>query len=209
MLSPLDDETDGLLRRATQGDTGAVNDLMGRHRDRLERMVAIRMDGRLARRIDPSDVVQDTMAEASRRLPEYLNNRPIAFYPWLRQLAWNRLVDLYRYHVGSAKRSVNQEVSSGMGFSDESVVVLARQLAISGTSPSQNMLQKELREQVRSALEQLPEQYREVLMMRHLEQLPIKEIAVIVGVAKGTVKSRLFRGIEFLHDLLSDLSFGA
>ena len=102
MVPPPEPETDGLLNRAAEGDATAVNDLMGRHRGRLERMVAVRMDQRLARRIDPSDVVQETLAEASRRLPEYLKARPIAFYPWLRQLAWNRLVDLYRFHVEGA-----------------------------------------------------------------------------------------------------------
>jgi RNA polymerase sigma-70 factor (ECF subfamily) len=149
------------------------------------------------------------MAEAARRLPEYLKVRPIDFYPWLRQLAWNRLVDLYRFHIEVAKRSVNREAASDMGLSNESVMALARRLVTTGTSPSQVVLRKELQECVRMALGQLPETYREVLVMRHMEQLSIKEIAVVVGIVEGTVKSRLFRGMEQLHELLGGLSFGA
>ena len=209
-MTPLPDaETEGLLGRAADGDVAAVNDLLGRHRGRLEQMVAVRMDQRLARRIDPSDVVQETMAEAARKLPEYLRVRPIDFYPWLRQLAWNRLVDLYRFHIEVAKRSVNREAASNMGLSNESVMALARRLVTTGTSPSQVVLRKELQERVRMALGQLPETYREVLVMRHLEQLSIKEIAVVVGIVEGAVKSRLFRGMEQLHELLGGLSFGA
>ena len=178
MVHPPDAETEALMNRAAEGDAAAVNDLMACHRGRLQRMVAVRMDPRLARRIDPSDVVQETMAEASRRLPEYLKSQPIPFYPWLRQLAWTRLVDLYRFHVEGAKRSVRQEAASGMGFSNESVAALARRLVASGTSPSRNVLRKELRERVSSALERLPEGYREVIVMRHLEQLSIREIAM-------------------------------
>lgn len=209
MAIPPDAETEGLLSRAADGDAVAVNDLLGRHRGRLEQMVAVRMDQRLARRVDPSDVVQETMAEASRKLPDYLRARPIAFYPWLRQIAWNRLVDLYRFHIETAKRSVRREAASNIGFSNESVVALARRLVATGTSPSRVVLKKELRDRVRTALGQIPENYREVLVLRHLEQLSIEEIAEIVGIAEGTVKSRLFRGMEQLHELLGDLSMGA
>ena len=205
----LDPSADELLNRAAAGDRTAVNELLTGHRDRLRQMVAIRMDPRLARRVDPSDVVQEAMTEASKRLPEYLKRRPIPFYPWLRQLAWNRLVDLYRFHVEGAKRAVGREASFPVGLSDESVMSLGRRLVASGTTPSRNVLRKELRQRVRDALSQLPEHYREVLVMRHLEQLSIKEIAASAGVTEGTAKSRLFRGMEKLHHLLDDQSFGA
>jgi RNA polymerase sigma-70 factor (ECF subfamily) len=167
------------------------------------------MDQRLVSRVDPSDVVQETMVEASRRLPEYLRRRPIPFYPWLRQLAWNRLVDLYRLHIKGAKRAVDREAGLATALSDESVIGLAKRLAASGTTPSQNMLRGELRQRVRAALAELPEHYRDVLVMRHLEQLSIKEISAVAGITEGTVKSRLFRGMDQLHHLLGDESFGA
>jgi RNA polymerase sigma-70 factor (ECF subfamily) len=204
-----DPSTDRLLNRAAAGDEAAVNALLARHRNRLRQMVSVRMDHRLAGRVDPSDVVQEAMAEASKRLPEYLKRRPIPFYPWLRQLAWNRLVDLYRFHVEGAKRAVDREAGFAAALSDESVAALGERLAANGTTPSRNVLRKELRERVRAALAQLAEHHREVLVMRHLEQLSIKEIAAIAGITEGTVKSRLVRGMEQLHHLLGDQSFGA
>jgi RNA polymerase sigma-70 factor (ECF subfamily) len=209
MVPVADSSTDRLLDRAAAGDRTAVNELLAGHRDRLRQMVAVRMDQRLAGRVDPSDVVQDAMAEASKRLPEYLKRRPLPFYPWLRQLAWNRLVDLYRFHIEAAKRAVGREAGFAAGLSDESVMALGGRLVASGTTPSRNVLRKELRQRVRDALAQLPEHYREVLVMRHLEQLSIKEIAAIAGVTEGTVKSRLFRGMDQLHRLLDDQSSGA
>ncbi len=209
MVHMADSSTDRLLNRAAAGDEAAVNELFARHRNRLRQMVSVRMDQRLAGRLDPSDVVQEAMAEASKRLPEYLKHRPIPFFPWLRQIAWNRLVDLYRFHIKGAKRAVGREASFAAALSDESVVALGKRLVASGTTPSRNVLRKELRERVRAALAQLAEHYREVLVMRHLEQLSIKEIAAIAGITEGTVKSRLFRGMDQLHHLLDDQSFGA
>jgi RNA polymerase sigma-70 factor (ECF subfamily) len=118
-------------------------------------------------------------------------------------------VDLYRFHVEGAKRAVGREAGLAAALSDASVMALGRRLVASGTTPSRNVLRKELRQRVRAALAQLPEHYREVLVMRHLEQLSIQEITAIAGVSEGTVKSRLFRGMDQLHRLLDDQSFGA
>src|SRR6516225_4151532 len=92
-------DTDALLAQASLGDAAAGHELLSRHRDRLKRMVAVRLDRRLLARLDPSDVVQEALAEAARRLPDYLRQRPLPFYPWLRQLALERLIDLHRHHV--------------------------------------------------------------------------------------------------------------
>lgn len=209
MVPLADSSTERLLNQAASDNRAAVNELLARYRGRLRRMVAVRLDPRLASRVDPSDVVQEVMADAAKRLPAYLQSRPIAFYPWLRQLAWNRLVDLYRFHVLGAKRAVGREVACAAALSDESVMALAKRLAGSSTSPSRNALREELRQRVRAALARLPEGHREVLVMRHLEQLSIKEIAAVAGMTEGTVKSRLFRGMEQLHRLLNDPSSGA
>jgi RNA polymerase sigma-70 factor (ECF subfamily) len=87
-------DTDQLLRRIAQGDVAARELLLARHRDRLRRMVALRLDPRLQARVDPSDVVQDTLAEADVKLADYARRRPLPFYPWLRRLAWEHLVRL-------------------------------------------------------------------------------------------------------------------
>src|SRR5918911_4775541 len=92
-------DTEELLERSAAGDRDARGELLQRHRGRLKRMVAVRLDRRLAARVDPSDVVQETLAEAAAKLDGYLRTRPLPFYPWLRRLAQNRMADLYRRHV--------------------------------------------------------------------------------------------------------------
>src|SRR5438093_9616573 len=106
-MAPAD--TEQLLERAAGGDAVARDQLLQRHRDRLKRMVAVRADPRLAARVDPSDVVQETLAEAAARLDAYLRTRPLPFYPWLRQIAQQRLIDLHRRHVQAGRRSVMRE----------------------------------------------------------------------------------------------------
>src|SRR3954462_4378591 len=101
--------TDHLLENASPGDDGARQRLLGRPRGRLRRMVAVRLDRRLAARVDPSDVVQETLAEAARRLDAYLRDRPLPFSPWLRRLAADRLAVIHRRHVRAANRAVGRE----------------------------------------------------------------------------------------------------
>src|SRR5215469_15978069 len=102
-------DTDELLARTAHGDQAAREQLITRHRARLRKMVAYRLDRRLRVRVDPSDVVQEVLAEASRKLPQYLQQRPLPFYPWLRQMAETRLIDLRRRHLESQRRSVCRE----------------------------------------------------------------------------------------------------
>src|SRR5437868_12474354 len=103
-------DTDHLLARVAAGDEAARDLLLERYRQRLRRMVVVRFDPRLAARVDPSDVVQETLAEAAAKLDRYLRDRPLPFYPWLRQLARRRLIDLHRRHVQARRRSVTREV---------------------------------------------------------------------------------------------------
>ena len=103
-------DTEDLIRRAGDGENAATEELLTRYRDRLRQMVAVRMDPRVAARLDASDIVQETLVEASRKLPEYLRDEPLPFYPWLRQIAWERLVDLHRRHVQAQKRAVGRQV---------------------------------------------------------------------------------------------------
>src|SRR3954447_22328750 len=170
-----DADTDELLARAGQGDGDARQQLLGRHRDRLCRMVAVRLDRRLAARIAPSDVVQEALMEASQKLSEYLRQRPLPFYPWLRHLAWEHLVKLHQRHLAARKRSVTREQQAIPGLPDESAVDLAERLVGSGIRPSHHLLREELRGRVRAALARLPEGDREVLVLRYLEQLPMGE----------------------------------
>jgi len=204
MMTAGDPDTDQLLDRAGQGDLLACQQLLLRHRRRLRQMIALRMDRRLAARMDASDVVQETLAEAIRRLPAYLRDRPLPFYPWLRQLAIDRLTDLHRRHVQAQKRSVRREERRVPTLSGESALELAGRLFARGSSPSARLRREELRGRVQTALARLAEPDRELLVLRHLEQLPARDIAAVLGITEGAVYTRHLRALRRLHDLLGD-----
>src|SRR5262245_7992095 len=134
-----DRETDELLNRTRRGDARAREQLLDRYRERLRRMVAVRIDPRLAARLDPSDVVQDALVEAARGLDEYLSRPPLPFYPWLRHFAWDRLIELHRFHVHAKRRSVARERPLEPPLPDHSAVELVCHLAAGGTSPSRRL----------------------------------------------------------------------
>jgi RNA polymerase sigma-70 factor (ECF subfamily) len=159
--------------------------------------------------VDPSDVVQDVLAEADRRLPGYLRGRPLPFYPWLRRLAADRLADLHRRHVGAGRRSVRREEPGALGLPDGSAAELAGRLAASASGPSQHLQREEARQRVRRALARLPAADREVLALRHLEGLSVAEAAAVLGVSEGAVKTRDLRALQRLRALLQDPAGGA
>ena len=194
-------DTDHLLERATAGDGAARDQLLQRYRRRLRRMVAFRFDPRLAARVDPSDVVQETLAEAAANLDRYLRERPLPFYPWLRQLAQRRLIDLHRRHVQARRRSVTREVRPP-GLPDHSALALADRLFARTSSPSAGPRRQERRDRVRAALAALPEPDREVLVLRILEALPTRETAAVLGISEVAVRSRQVRALDRLKGLL-------
>lgn len=191
-----------LVQRAQRGDDSATRELLTMYRDRLRRMIGTRLDPRLQNRVDPSDVVQDALLEASRKLPDYLRTRPVSFYPWLRQIAWEQLVHLHARHLQAQKRSVRREVRWSPGLSDQSVMQLAASLAAPGSSPSAHVAAAEMRRKVRLALDELPDRDREVLVLRYLEQLSTSEIAEVMGISKEAVKTRHFRAVQKLTLIL-------
>src|SRR5207245_816954 len=191
-------DTEELIDRVAHGDGAARQQLLARHRARLRQVIAVRLDRRLAARVDPSDVVQEALAEASRRLDDYLLRPSLPFFAWLRQLAWDRLVEVHRLHLQAERRSVIREEPAAMDLSDESALHLAERLVDSGTSPSGRLMREELRDRVRSALVRLSDRDREVLVMRHLEQLSTEEVAAVLGIGEGAVKVRLLRALERL-----------
>jgi RNA polymerase sigma-70 factor (ECF subfamily) len=194
--------TRDLLDRTARGDAAARQDLLGRHRDRLRRMVAVRLDPRLAPRVDPSDIVQEALADAAGRLDDYLREPPLPFYPWLRQFAWERLVKAHRRHIHSRRRSVTRE--EPMPLPDESVQQLARRLLAGDTSPSRRLLRDERRAELRAALAALDPRDREVLVLRHLEQMDTDEVAAVLGLSEGAVRTRQYRALLRLRALLED-----
>lgn len=201
MASRPQPDTDHLLAAVSRGDRTARGPLLERHRRRLRRMVAVRLDRRLAARVDPSDVVQEALADAARRLDRYLRDRPIPFYPWLRRLAWDRLADAYRHHMRAGQRSVAREEPPPLpGVS--SMALAKRLMDDPENRPGAGISRAERQARVRAALDQLAERDREVLVLRHLEDLSTADTAAVLGISEGAVKVRLLRAIQRLRDRL-------
>jgi RNA polymerase sigma-70 factor (ECF subfamily) len=196
-----DADTDGLLTLVADGHGSAADALLRRHRNRLAAMVRLRMDRRLDPRIDPSDVVQDTLTEAYGKLPNFAKARPMPFYPWLRCIAWERLIQLHREHILAERRSVKRE-EQFLPLPAESEAIVADRLAASATGVTGGAVRKEVRGRVRAAIAELPLASQEVVILRHLEELRFKEISAVLRISETAVYSRYRRAVEQLAKLL-------
>jgi RNA polymerase sigma-70 factor (ECF subfamily) len=195
-----------LLQRAAEGDQHALADLLTPYRSRLKRMVKIRLNPRLQSRVDASDIIQEALLEASRRLREYVDGPGMPFFLWLRHLAGQKLIDIHRRHLGTYKRDMNLEVSLQRGaWPVASCTSLAEQLLGRLTSPSQAAIKAELRLRVQEALNSLDLLDREVLALRHFEQLSTAETAAALGIGKSAASSRYVRALKRLKDLLAGI----
>jgi RNA polymerase sigma-70 factor (ECF subfamily) len=195
-----------LLDRAAGGDAEALQALLLRHRRRLERMVELHLDPRMRARVDPCDVVQDAITEAWQELPAYLRDRPIPFYPWLRTIAWERLVKLHQRHVHAHKRSVLRECP--LSLPDHSSRALAGLLARSGTTPSGKLERRERQESIRRALDQLRADDRDLLVLLYLEELSGVEAAAVLRISEGAVRMRHLRALRRLRQLVREEGSG-
>jgi RNA polymerase sigma-70 factor, ECF subfamily len=196
-------ETDRLLEQAVQGDEEVLGVLLTRHKDRLRRMIALRLDRRLQGRIDPSDVLQETYVEASARFAEYLDKPSMPFFLWLRFLTGQKLVTLHRHHLGVQMRNADQQVALYAGSLPEaSSVALAAQLLGHDMRPSEAAIRAEVRIRVQEALERMNPLDREVLALRHFEQLSRAEIAQMFGISESAAGKRYLRALERLRSAL-------
>ena len=184
------DDTDALLAKIAEGDHSAVNTLLARHAGRLRAMVALRIDTRLAPRLDPSDIVQEALTEAHRKLPAYLDQRPVPFYPWLRKIAWEKLVHMHRQHVYAQRRSVRREAGR-LDLSGDSEMLLVDRLAASSTSPSEGMARQESLASVAAALGELSPQDHEIIALKHLENMTFVEVAAVLELTEEAVRSSI------------------
>jgi RNA polymerase sigma-70 factor (ECF subfamily) len=200
---PEAEKTQELLAGARGGDADAVNRLMDRHRDALRRMVQLRLDQKIQRRVDVSDVVQDVLVEANRRLKDYLANPQMGFHLWLRQIAKDRIIDAHRRHRVSAKRSVDRERPMAIpAANDHSTMQLAAQLADRELTPAAAATQAEMAQAVEAAIAKLPDQDCEIIIMRHYEQLSNQEIAQALSLTEPAASMRYLRAIRRLKELM-------
>lgn len=201
---PYADDTDQLVARTLAGDQHAFSKLDGRYRDRLRCMVDNKLDPKLASRLDPSDIVQEVFVEATMRLQEFLDGKDVSFYVWLRNLATDRMIDAYRFHIRSKRRSVNREHRQVNKYLDDSMRQLVDKLCASGISPSQYVIQAEAKEKMLECLKALSFKHREILVMRFMEFMSPKEIASILKIAPNTVSVRQYQALKELRELMDN-----
>ena len=206
---PNDDQTEELLVAAKSGDGDAINRLLEKHRAPIRRLVQLRLDRKVQRRVDVSDVVQDVMVEASGRLQKYLDDPSMAFHLWLRQIAWDRIIDTYRRHRVSAKRNMDREQPMvAAAGPDQSTMELAVQLCDPTMTPATAATQKEIATKVEDAIAQLGEQDQEIIVMRHYEHLTNLEIAEALDLNAPAASMRYLRAVRRLRELLQEESSG-
>jgi RNA polymerase sigma-70 factor (ECF subfamily) len=190
--------TQDLLRRAHAGEPRALEELFASYRPYLRQFVELRLDRRIHRRVDPSDVVQEAQMEAARRLNGYLEGPPMPFRLWLRQIAQDRLLNLRRRHVETARRAVGRE----QPLPERSSHMLAEQLLASGSTPSRQLSRRELTRRLQRALVQLAEGDREILLLRNFEGLSNQEVGHLLGIDPAAASQRHGRAMLRLHKVL-------
>jgi RNA polymerase sigma-70 factor, ECF subfamily len=197
-------QTKELLDQVREGRADAVDQLLDAHREALRRMIALRIDPALARRVDASDVAQDVMLEASRRLQDYLREpSAMPFHLWLRYIALDHIKDAHRRHRQAQRRSLDREQALvPAGLADQSSLDLAAQFIDRELTPASAAMRQEMERRLHSALAQLDEEDREILLMRHFEQLSNQEVAQILKVSEPAASMRCLRAQRKLRGFL-------
>lgn len=194
--------TEALLGRARDGSDAAIDELLLLYRARLRQLFAVRVGDWMRGRVDPSDLVQETLTEAAQKLEKFLVDRPIAFYPWLRQIGIQRLSKAREFHLAQKRNAMRER--HGVDLSGESVQHLVDRLGANLPSPSAIARQAEQSDQMRKIIAQLSESDRELLVLRYLEQLPVDECLTVLRVSREAYKKRHFRAIKRLRELLTE-----
>ena len=209
MSWPRSEQTQQLIDGARAGDDEAAGRLLDRHREALHRMIALRLDRKIQQRVDASDIVQEVMIEANRRLRTYLDNPVMPFHLWLRQMAKDRIIDAHRRHRGSVKRSVDREQAMAVRAGiDRSTMELAAQLCDPEMTPAAAATMQELQRRFRAALETMEERDQEIVLMRHFEQLSNQDVAAALKLTEPAASMRYLRAIRKLQKLLAEPSDG-
>jgi RNA polymerase sigma-70 factor (ECF subfamily) len=207
MADPVGNDPNLLLRRALAGDESALAALFDGYRDRLRKMIHLRLARRLSGRVDASDVLQEAYLDVRKRIAEYARDpAALPFHLWLRLIAGQRLTDVHRHHLGAQMRDAGQEVSLHRGaFPQASSISLAAQLLGKMTSASKAAIRAEHKLLVREALNGMDPIDREVLTLRHFEHLSNDETALVLGLTKSAASNRYIRALRRLKETLSSI----
>ncbi len=198
------DADQALLRRIRAGEQHALGELFGTHRERLHRMVQLRLDRRLHGRIDPSDVIQEAFLDAARRLAEYAADPAMPPFLWIRFLTAQRLSTLHRIHLGVKGRDAGREVSLHSGpLPSADSRSLAALLLGRLTTPSRAAIRAEVQIQIQDALNAMDPIDREILALRHFEELNNSETATVLGLHKAAASNRYVRALRRLKEILA------
>ena len=196
-------ETQRLLDQAKQGESSAVDQLLDQHRTSLRRMIDLRLDPALGRRVDASDIVQDVLLEASKRLADYVKNPAMPFHLWLRHIAKDHIIDMHRKHRLAQRRSIDKEQSIRPALADQSSMDLAAQFIDQELTPASAAIRQELQRRLEGAVAEMDEDDREMILMRHFEQLSNQEVAAELGLSEAAASMRYLRAIRRLRTLLA------
>jgi RNA polymerase sigma-70 factor (ECF subfamily) len=195
-----------LIGKAQSGDRQAFSELFSLHRKRLRRMVSLRLDRRLQGKIDPSDVLQEAFLDVFRRQSEYLLDPRMPPFLWLRILTGQRLLALHRKHLGTQMREAGREVSLQTGAMPHAdSMSLANLLLGRLTSPSLAAVRAEMQVKLQDILNAMDPIDREVLVLRHFEELSNNETAEILGLQKAAASNRYVRALNRLTDILATM----
>ena len=208
MTEPADARSadDWLIDRAAAGDSAALAELFGRYRKRLRAMVRLRLDRRLQGRVDPSDVLQEAYLDVAQQLSSYQAKPEMPFYLWLRLTTGQRLMRLHRQHLGAALRDAGREVSLHRGaLPQASSVSLAAQLLGKMTSASKAVERVEIQLQLQAALNGMDEMDREIIALRHFEELSNAEAAQVLGLEPSAASKRYIRALKRLQEILKSI----
>ena len=197
-------ETDelSLIARLSEGDHQVLGELFERFRPRLRRMVELRLDSRLSGRVDVDDVLQEAFVDASKRIEHFTSDASRSFYVWLRLIVEQTLADLHRRHLGAQMRSVAREIKFTRPAGHSSSMALTSRFVAHLTSPSQAVMREEISRQLREALDEMSDIDREVLALRHFEELSNSEVAETLQISQKAASIRYIRAIARLKTVL-------
>ena len=204
MTEPISRDDVALLALCSSGDEHALNELMQKYRSRLKRLVRLRLNPLLRTRVDDSDVIQDAFLEASKRIEEFAKSPEVPFFLWIRKIVAHKLVNIHRVHLDAECRTVNRELSMQSPVPVANSTCIAEQLLVRSESPSGAAQRAEQRRILEEILNSMEENDREVLALRHFEQLSNVEIASVLGIQITTASKRYVRALTRLRDHLAE-----